>query len=313
MTGRKIQSAEVSKLMLAVALLLVFSLAFSPFAVAANSDKGKNDGQQDGASDNTQAPEKGHKDDNQVHDEGKDKENHTKDDKHGHENDLPEQPDPQDNDVHDEPDNNVQDQPEEPENSVSDQPGGDQEPPEDNIQEQPSQPDQPNNDFHDQPSRNDPQPASTEGTDQTSVSENQAGLENSVESQPTEVLESRESVEQPAQNNQTAAGITPESGISNVSLSFSESLSILSAGFGIIVAFRLIQVWIQQKYLSQIFALRIQLAGIVSPVYRFLGKVNLMNMRFGKIKCGAGFTKEEALAFFRQCQRLPLTWDRRYG
>jgi hypothetical protein len=351
MTGRSLQGAKASKLMLAVALLLVFSLAFSPFAVAAkNSDKGKGAGRQDGASDNSQATEKGHIDDNKLNGNDKGKKNQAKENKHDSGNNTPEQPDQQDNDANAQPDNNTQDQPSEPENTPDNQSENDAqgqpdnntpEQPEDNTQnqpendvdnpsEQPSQPDQASSQSL--PAGDNPQPEINERIDQAQILENQVEtvLENSAESKQTESLESVESSEQPAQDNQSlepveelndrsssqqnqaAAGITSESGVSNIGVSFSENLSLLSVGFGVFMAVKLVQMWIQRKYFSQIFTLRIQLASVVSPVYRFMGKMNPMNMHFGKIKCGAGFTKEEALAFFRECQRLPLAWDRRY-
>ena len=229
----------------------------------------------------------------------KEKENHAKDDVPGPENNTP----VDNNSGPDQPDNNFQEQ---PGDDTSEQP------------EQPSQPDQPSN--SNQQTRNSSQSANIVQGDQIILLENQA----------SDFMNQKESVEQPiqdsqpqesgeilsdqanSQQNQAAAGIT-EPGVSNVSISFSEGFSILSVGFGAIVAFRLIQVLIQQKYLLQLLSVKISIMDTVNPIYKFLEGMNPMQVRFGKIKCRTGFTKEEALAFFRECQRLPLTWDRRYG
>ena len=329
----KIYCAHGSKLVLAIALLLIFSLVLSPLVVAAkDSKKGNGNDGQDGTSDNVKEPQKGRQDDNNIKD-GKDgKENHANKDKHGSENNTPvdnnsdqDQPDLPDNDVPDQPDNEILDQ---PDNDVPDQPDQPDNPiqdqPEDTVQDQPNQPDI--------GGRNQPeqlyQPANSVQNDQILTIENQPkpDTENFPENQEVEILEPNEPVQQSAKDSQPQelseglsdqsssqqAGATVTSTVSNVVVSFSEGLPVLSVGFGIIVVFRLFQVWAYQRYLLQLIRFRISLMDSISPFYKILSRVNQIEIHLGKIKCGKGFTKEEALAYFRKCQRLPLSFNRSY-
>jgi hypothetical protein len=367
MADKKIRSARASKWVLALVLIIVLSIAASPFTSAAkdSGEKGTSGDDQNEAKENAKALEKEAKENAKAL-EKEAKENA----KEPEENNLPadnDQPEDQDSQVpptpenenldgldnepqdqHEVDDNTVIEQPEEQDNEASEQDGDEAiEQPENDASEQPENvvdecpvddvadvpPTQPSNQVTEAEEAQ--QPAIAVENESITVPENEAdGAENSEEetdpilvsegsvSQPiietgddqrgdqTQGLEEGMSDQSNSDQSQAAAGITDPSAIS-VSAYFSEGFSIMGAGFGFIVVFQLAQIWVQRKYMFQILNLTVSLTNLASPVQSFLGSINI-RFHLGKIKCRTSYTKEEALSFLRECQRLPLNLDGRF-
>jgi len=331
MVDKKTHSARASKWMLALALILVISLAASPFTSAAKgADKEKNKGDNGGTTENIQLPDDNQNADNEDQKSSKENAKELKEEtkenaKELKENNLPddnEQPEEQDNESIEQSENEARDQ---PENIV------DENPIDDSADVSPDQTNGPSNQG-----QGVQQPVITTENEQTTLLENKVEeVENSVEEETTPTLMSEESVGQTiiesndsqdddqlqeiengmsdqssSQQNQAAVGIT-DSGVMNVSTYFSEGVSLMGVGFGFIIFFQLARFWTQRKYMFQIMGLTISLARIISPVQKFLSNENI-KFHFGKIKCRTSYTKDEALNFFRECQRLPLNLDGRF-
>ncbi len=382
MTGKKVHSAQASKWMLAIALILVMSVALSPFASATkNNDNGKAKGQ-DSTGDNSPAQDKVKDNGQDLKENAKelkeelkenakelkeelkenakdDKDNKITDDEDNHiddnsdsgsgqvENDADDDtPTQEDNEVPQTPDN--EDQPEQQDNQATEQ--------SDNVV--PEQQDNetvelPENSAPEQAENADEQPTSAgdddhipliqSNNDGNASHENNATpevpeenvtetteVENSVENQATLILISEESdgqyaeVESSAEGespveaeenfseqssssqNQAAAGVTG-AGVSDVSVSVTEGISVMGAGFGLLVIVRLVETLVRRKFMVQLLCLQNSMSQAVAPVQNFLAGLNV-RYHFGKIKCGAGYSKDDALSFFRECQRLPLNY-----
>ncbi|MGC8817149.1 MAG: hypothetical protein ACP5PX_05020 [Candidatus Hadarchaeum sp.] len=233
----------------------------------------------------------------------------------------------------------IQDQPQDNDNqnSLSDSDDGcsaEEQPASQPAEEQPaSQPaeEQPNNSPSYQTSFNSPsQQDISEKESETSYfdaqlpSESQVGFENQpdkvnvVPQEPNE-LQSGQTVDAIRQDNvedtqstKTVFETSPELSSVSAGIALSKELFVLSFGFGSVLFVKLAQIKIQQKYLFQLLNLQATISHSFTPARVRLEKFYLAHLRFGKIKCKAGFTKEEALAFLSECQRLTVSLGRRY-
>ncbi|MBC7219509.1 MAG: hypothetical protein H5T49_05215, partial [Hadesarchaea archaeon] len=115
-----------------------------------------------------------------------------------------------------------------------------------------------------------------------------------------------------SQKPQATLETVPQTDTIGYSIWFSEELSVLGLGISAILFVNLVQIKVQQKYMLQILNLKITISSYFTSAYKTLERAYLVHLRFGKIKCRAGFTKEEALAFFRECQRLSISVSHHY-
>jgi hypothetical protein len=154
------------------------------------------------------------------------------------------------------------------------------------------------------------------------VHEELSSLENQVinpdafaflETENDQVLEPSSSNDQDnLQSIQVGAQTVPGSGTASVSLYSLEEFLALSFGFGAVFLGRLAQIKVQQKFFFQIQRFQVSISDQFGTAHKRLEKFYLVHLRFGKIKCRSGFTKEEALAFFRECQGISFSWNSSY-
>ncbi|MEM3452923.1 MAG: hypothetical protein QW835_04790 [Candidatus Hadarchaeum sp.] len=115
-----------------------------------------------------------------------------------------------------------------------------------------------------------------------------------------------------SQQQQAVLETAPQTGTVGFKIWFSEELSVLGLGLGTFLVVSLAHAKIQQKYMLQILKLKSTVSSYFISTRKALEKTYLVHLHFGKIKCRAGFTKEEALAFFRECQRIPISFSNHY-
>ncbi|MEM4724885.1 MAG: hypothetical protein QXP01_07730, partial [Candidatus Hadarchaeum sp.] len=133
----------------------------------------------------------------------------------------------------------------------------------------------------------------------------------SEQAEQTNDLSTHEDAES-SQQPQAVLETAPQTGTVGFKIWFSEELSVLGLGLGTVLFVSLAHAKIQQKYMLQILNLKTTISSYFTSTRKALERTYLVRLHFGKIKCRAGFTKEEALAFFRECQRIPISFSNQY-